>query len=145
MREWPQKLTKESTHKFWFMNMSKHVNPLCISNHHTYLGNHHTHCKNQTKNNHKPINHLTNQTKPITHRQSKQISTFKHPDLPPPIQTSTSTRLWPKLSTTTTYWCWSVHVGERDRDSSEKRGQNLLNSTIFGKISVNSIRVKVFS
>ena len=75
MWERPQKSTNESTHKFWFANMSKHVNPPCTSNHHT-------HCKNQTTNNHKPSNHLTNQTKLITHRQSKQISTQTHKNQP---------------------------------------------------------------
>ena len=82
MWERPQKSTKESTHKFRFANMSKHIHPPCTSNHRTHLGNHHTHRKNLPKNNHKPSNHLTNQTKTITHRQSKQISTQTHKNKP---------------------------------------------------------------
>ena len=68
---------RESTHKFRFANMLKHVHPLCTSNHRTYLGNHHTHRKNQPKNNHKPSNHLTNQIKPNTHRQGGRVSKFR--------------------------------------------------------------------
>jgi len=55
--------------------------------------------KIKQKNNHKPSNYLTNQTKPITHRPrqtniktNQQKSTFRHPDLPLPNQTSTTTK-----------------------------------------------------
>ena len=67
--------------------MSKHIHPPCTSNHRTHLGNHHTHRKNLPKNNHKPSNHLTNQTKPITHLQSKQITTQTHKNQPSDTQT----------------------------------------------------------
>ena len=59
--------------------MSKHVHPPGTSNHRT-------HRKNQPKNNHKPSNCLTNQTKPITHQQSKQISTETHKNQPSDTQ-----------------------------------------------------------